>query len=473
MKTIAVSFVLRYLHCRTAPGIYVYCGAGTSADKCVAIMVGDKVEVTGTPTENFAMSQIDASTGSITVVALNQALPTPVDIVLPASGSTKASETLEAVEGMIVRFPSTLAVSEYFNLARFGEIVLTESSRPYQFTHENFPSTTGYAAFLDTLASRRIILDDNTNFQNAATAGTSDEPYPYPTQGGFPNGGLSLTNKVRGGDTINGLTGVMHWSWSGATGTDAWRLRPIQGVEYAFSPTNAEPATPGNVGGSFKVASFNVLNYFVTLDQRGANSNEELERQRAKIVAAMQGLDADVLGLIEIENSNNDQATIDLVAGLNAAMGAGSYDYVATGSIGTDQIKCAFIYKPSTVNLVGDYAILDSSVDSRFIDNKNRPVLIQTFEEIATGERLTVAVNHFKCKYHTSYILPPFQHLGLLLELTFIYRRLQPREAVVLPSGTLIQPTDRPTVLELEPMQPLPLRTILQPTLQALVTQIS
>lgn len=386
----------------TISGIYVYCGAGTAADKCMTVQVGDKVEVTGVPTENFAMSQIDASTGSITTVALNQALPTPVDLFLPASGSTKASDTFEAVEGMMVRFPSTLVVSEYFNLARFGELVLTESaSRPYQFTHDNLPSTTGYATFLESLAARRIILDDDTNFQNAATDGTSDKPYPYPTQGGFPNGGLSLTNKVRGGDTIVGLTGVMHWSWSGATGTDAWRLRPIPGVEYAFAPTNMEPATPGSVGGVFKVASFNVLNYFVTLDQRGANSNEELDRQRAKIVAAMQGLDADVLGLIEIENSNNDQATIDLVAGLNAAMGAGTYDYVATGAIGTDQIKCAFLYKPSTVQLVGNYAILDSSVDARFIDTKNRPVLIQTFEEIATGERLTVAVNHFKCKYPT------------------------------------------------------------------------
>merc|ERR1712226_21741 len=91
-------------------------------------------------------------------------------------------------------------------------------------------------------------------------------------------------------------------------------------------------------------------------------------------------------------------ATIDLVNGLNDVVGAGTYDYVATGSIGSDQIKCAFIYKPATVSLVGDFAILDSSVDPIFIDDKNRPALVQTFEEIATGEKLTVAVNHFKSK---------------------------------------------------------------------------
>ncbi len=46
-------------------------------------------------------------------------------------------------------------------------------------------------------------------------------------------------------------------------------------------------------------------------------------------------------------------------------MGAGTYDYVDTGVIGTDAIKVAFIYKPATVSLVGDYAVLD---DPSFTD---------------------------------------------------------------------------------------------------------
>ncbi len=58
----------------------------------------------------------------------------------------------------------------------------------------------------------------------------------------------------------------------------------------------------------------------------------------------------------------------------------------------------ALIYQPASVTPVGDFAILDSSVDPRFIDDKNRPVLIQTFDEVATGARMTVAVNHLKSK---------------------------------------------------------------------------
>jgi predicted extracellular nuclease len=170
-----------------------------------------------------------------------------------------------------------------------------------------------------------------------------------------------------------------------------------------------------------KVASFNVLNYFTTLDYpygdpldnkcgpnedqgcRGADADQpdEFSRQRAKIIAAIAAIDADVVGLIEIENYPGDVPTADLVSGLNDAMGAGTYDYVATGPIGTDPIRVAFIYKPATVSLVGDYALLD---DPSFTDplgygeEKSRPALAQTFMDNYTGGVFTAVVNHFKSK---------------------------------------------------------------------------
>ena len=63
----------------------------------------------------------------------------------------------------------------------------------------------------------------------------------------------------------------------------------------------------------------------------------------------------------------------DLVSGLNDVFGAGTYDYIATGAIGTDAIRVAFIYKPASVSLVGDYAILDSSVDSPLYRHQESP----------------------------------------------------------------------------------------------------
>ena len=390
----------------TSEGIFVFCRAN-----CPAVAPGDLVTVTGQPVEFFGMSQIDIGFGSGTAVieSSGNALPTPTVVTLPATGSTVAEATFENIEGMLARFPDTLAVSEYFQLARFGQIVLTETARPFQFTHLNAPSVSGYAAFLDDLAKRRIILDDDNNDNNDAIFdAAADEAYYY------PEGGLSLGNKFRGGDTITDLIGVMHWSFAGGSNTDAWRIRPIpQEYDYTFTSVNPAPATPDAVGGSIQVASFNVLNYFTTIDTtsgnsgpcgpsatldcRGADSAAELTRQRGKIVAAMVELDADVLGLIEIQN-DDDTSAADLVAGLNAATAAGTYDYIPTGFIGTDAIKVGLIYKPASVSPLGDFKVLDSSVDPTFIDTKNRPVLIQTFVENATSERFTVAVNHLKSK---------------------------------------------------------------------------
>jgi Ca2+-binding RTX toxin-like protein len=47
---------------------------------------------------------------------------------------------------------------------------------------------------------------------------------------------------------------------------------------------------------------------------------------------------------------------------------------------------------------VGSHALLTTAVDARFIDTKNRPSIAQTFSEISSGEKLTVAVNHLKSK---------------------------------------------------------------------------
>ena len=105
-----------------------------------------------------------------------------------------------------------------------------------------------------------------------------------------------------------------------------------------------------------------------------------------------------MVGLIEIENHVDDAAVQDLVNGLNDVNGAGTWDYVPTGPIGIDVIKVALIYKPATASLLGDFAILDSSVDPRFDDTLNRPALAQSFVDNVSGGVMTVVVNHLKSK---------------------------------------------------------------------------
>jgi predicted extracellular nuclease len=376
----------------TSEGIFVFCRAS-----CPAVSEGNVVTVTGNAGEFFGMSQIDASGGRITVDAGSAVAVTPVAVDLPTTGSTTDESTFERLEGMIVEFTDTLVVSEYFQLDRFGQIVLTEDARPRQFTDAYLPGQAGYADFLAELARRRIILDDDTNDQNDAISNGPDEAYAY------PEGGLSRTNFFRGGDSITGLAGVLDWSFS------AWRVRPVGSRPYRFAVENARTDAPQDVGGSIKVASFNVLNYFATIEEpgavcgpsllecRGANSESEFERQTSKIVSALMRMDADVLGLIEIENDDGASAS-HLVGALNGVAGSGTWAAVQTGTIGTDAIKVAIIYKPASVTPRGPFAVLDSTVDPTFIDTKNRPALAQTFEDNATGAAFTVVVNHLKSK---------------------------------------------------------------------------
>lgn len=88
----------------------------------------------------------------------------------------------------------------------------------------------------------------------------------------------------------------------------------------------------------------------------------------------------------------------DIVDGLNAILGMDSYAYINTGTIGGDAIKVGIMYKSSTVSPQNGHALLDSTVDPRFIDDRNRPVLAQSFVENSTGAIFTVAVNHLKSK---------------------------------------------------------------------------
>ena len=138
----------------------------------------------------------------------------PID--LPVVGVV--NDFYEAREGMRVTFVDTLTVSEYFELARFGQIELFEGGRPRQFTEAIAPSVAGYAAHLDNLTRRRVILDDDEQHAERVSwrcpTAASSSIYPQ-ANGGF-SVGTQGTDFFRGGDLVNGLTGVLHWSFPGS-----------------------------------------------------------------------------------------------------------------------------------------------------------------------------------------------------------------------------------------------------------------
>ncbi|MCB9445919.1 MAG: ExeM/NucH family extracellular endonuclease [Ardenticatenaceae bacterium] len=361
----------------TSEGIFVY-------NYSNAVSIGDIVQVVGTVAEYNGLTEI-TSVSSVTIIGSGGSV-TPTAVSLPVA----SLDELEAFEGMLVTFPQDLYISEYFNFDRYNEIVVS-AERQDQPTAVFDPGSPEAAALTQANILSRITLDDGRSSQNS-------DPALHPNGAEF-----TTTNTFRGGDILQNITGVMDYANS------VYKIQPTQGAVYV--PQNLRTEHPDNVGGTIKVASFNVLNYFSTIDTgaficgpaedqecRGADTPEEFQRQRDKIFAALAAIDADVVGLIEIENHVTDAAVQDLVTGLNAYLGYEAYAYIATGPIGTDAIKQAFIYKPASVNPVGAYAILDSTVDPRFLDDYNRPALAQTFYDRYTGGHFTVVVNHLKSK---------------------------------------------------------------------------
>jgi uncharacterized protein len=364
----------------TSDGIFIFLPAANPFSG-TELNEGDLVRVFATVGEFFGLTQMDFVQNLLICDTGLIVEPTPVE--LPVPDPVDGVPYLERYEGMLVVFPQELTATDHFNLGRFGEVTLSVDGRLFNPTNVVFPGPDAIALQAEN-DRRQILLDDGSNLQN-----------PIPPPPFFADDGT-----LRLGDTTQNLIGVMSFGFS------SYRIQPTQPVE--FTRINERTEFPDGVGGTIRVASFNVLNYFTTLDTgapicgpeqnlgcRGANTPEEFERQRVKIIEAIVRLDADVIGLIELEN-NPSESLQDLVDGLNDELGPGTYDFIDTGTIGGDAIKLGIIYQPARVTPFGDYAILDSSVDARFLDDKNRPVLAQSFD--ASGEIFTVAINHLKSK---------------------------------------------------------------------------
>lgn len=327
---------------RTSDGLFVY--------SATDVAVGDRVLVTGKAVEYNGLTEL-SPVSAVDVCGTGKVAPTAVRLPL------KDGAGLEQYEGMLLRFGQRLTATETYQLGRYGQVTVSAGGRLFQPTDGHGTTQAGNDA-------RRLLVDDGSNVQNPATI-----PYTDP-------------RVLRIGDATTGLTGVLTYQFG------AYTLQPTRPARF----DNANPGRkrPQNVGGDVRVASFNTLNWFTTLDRRGADTAEEQERQLAKLTAALRGLDADVVGLMEVEN-NGDTAVGAIVDRLNRAAGAGTYTWVRHPYPGTDEIHVALIYRPSKVTPVGDAR---SSQDPVF----DRPPLVQTFRPRAGGTAFTMIVNHLKSK---------------------------------------------------------------------------
>ncbi|GGD54981.1 ExeM/NucH family extracellular endonuclease [Lacimicrobium alkaliphilum] len=350
----------------TSEGVFVY----TNSDQNLP-QPGTLVRVQGEVSEFFDKTQLTVSAPGLDC---GQADTPTMSLSLPFADAQQP----ESLEGMLVSFEHSLTVTDNYNLGRYGEVTLS-NGRTYIPTNLHLPGSAVAQSLAEENALNRILLDDGINGQNPETVI-------------YPTGGLSAFNTLRTGDLVSSLSGVLDY------GFGEYRIIPVEAPTFVAS--NPRTPAPEIAEGNLKVASLNVLNFFNGDGQgggfptpRGADNSQEYQRQLDKLVSAILTMDADVVGLMEIENDGYDQnsAIAQLTDALNALAGESVYAYVdAGGQLGTDAIAVGLLYKTGAVTPVGDARI---HLDSVY----NRPPLAQRFSNAGGGE-LSVIVNHFKSK---------------------------------------------------------------------------
>lgn len=413
-------------------GIFVYEPGFAST-----IAVGDSVEVEGVVKEFSTLTEIDATK----VTELTTALPAVVpNTELPGStcalpgtdcpGAAALDTMREEFEGEAFLPTAPMTVTDAYDFgvtssSFFGEIgIAAASTLPLVTPTEvvDAQDTAGIAARTAYNQAHLVVLDDGSSsayWNTSNTAAAQDQPLPW----------LTADHTVRVGASVTFEQPVILDYRFG------WKLQPrrqVVGVPTGLVTFEQDrPAAPAPVGGDLKLATFNVLNYFTTFGgsvvgctafvdrddnpiatrscsgsngPRGAWDQVNFERQQAKIVNAINTMDADIVSLEELENSrmvdggNRDEALAALVAALNADAGSQRWSFVpspATLPASEDVIRNGFIYDPSTVATVGASELHDVAA----FDNARDP-LAQVFKPKggSAGQAFAVIVNHFKSK---------------------------------------------------------------------------
>ena len=394
-------------------GIFVYSPATVAS-----VQAGDYVQVTGTVAEYYGMTQLNV-TAAAGLTKLTDAAPE----VKPTIFTLPAAETFrESLEGMLLAPQGPMTVSDNYSLNQYGEIGLAGGTTPLVQPTAVAPfGSAEYTAVVADNVVRGIKLDDGSNTNFLKDAATKAEVLPY----------LTTADPVRVGSPVDFTTNVVL-----GYANNSWKLQPLTHLTEANKAT-VQPASfgatrtaaPAAVGGNLKIASFNVLNYFPTTgdmlsgctfyedrdgnpitvrggcDARGAANAENFKRQQDKIVAAISNSGADVVTLMEVENSaqfgkDRDDALAKLVEALNIPT-PGIWDYVRTPAnapplTDEDMIRTAFIYKKAVAEPVGESIIHNDTVAFA----SARKPLAQVFKPVGggAGTEFIAIANHFKSK---------------------------------------------------------------------------
>ncbi|MCH7337245.1 ExeM/NucH family extracellular endonuclease [Acinetobacter sp. NIPH 2699] len=353
--------------------IFVYIPASSTVK---GGQVGEEVILRGRLTAYQNQLQIDQIQQDIQTCSTNMLSQIqPKEIDLPFNSLMATGHSPQQYQGMLVKLPQTLTISENYNYGRYGELSL---SLGRLFIPTNlYPSLSAEAkALAQKNLLSKVILDDGYNNQNRT---------PWLPQN------FSASNTLRVGDQLENVQGILEYRFNG------WRIQPVQGANLPtiIKATPSRPSVNAKDDKLIRTAAFNVLNYDNGKDgfptERGATTQAEFDKQHRKIVSALRAIDADVYGLMEI--ANNGYGDDSAIAYLTRSLGA-DWKYVVPENLdrlGTDAIAVAIIYNSKRVKPVNKPVVFD-------LGDKNRTTIAQTFQPLSGKQMFTVIPNHLKSK---------------------------------------------------------------------------
>ncbi|OIN01929.1 nuclease [Idiomarina sp. MD25a] len=339
---------------------------------------GDLVVVTG------RVAEVNEQTRLVDVSAMQSCpqarpMPAPVTVRLPF----KSNEQREQYENMRVTLVASdghdLTISGHYQLPRHGYFDVS-SGRLFTPSQIVEPGKSAREQ-MQRNQLNRVQVDDNSDIE------PSTLPFSALTS--------KAQNSVRSGTTLEPIVGIL---------TEFRGRARIQPTEAIVAKHIDEPESPNEKGDHLRISSFNVLNLFNGNGEqngfpteRGAQSFDAYQRQQTKILSALVEIDADVFGLMEVENDGYgpDSAIVQLVNELNSEQ---SSHYVIAEPraqrLGDDQIAVGLIYNRNRVKPLGHAHTLTEGP----FRSGSRPPLAQVFEDKQTSKQFTVVVNHFKSK---------------------------------------------------------------------------
>jgi predicted extracellular nuclease len=190
---------------------------------------------------------------------------------------------------------------------------------------------------------------------------------------------------VRTGDVIRNLTARVTAPRQLLTG------KSVRTKHMSF------PALPKRRKGELRIVGANIENYFADLGGYATKKTtpEQQALKTRKVVQALRKMDADIVAICEMQKG--DKAPLMLLDALNKK--GDKYAYVETGWTNEDRICGCFIYRKDRVRPYEKWLSAYQDTASHYYPR----MITQGFEELSSGKRLIVSVNHLKSKSQRSH----------------------------------------------------------------------